>query len=266
MDSRMSKYYEDETPKIGSRAKRNQNLYEEMYQDDLKNVNLASNAKVIGDSDSNVDIDKIKEILETKYPKKRHTPILEDYEEEEQVVPKKEETKEYDINALLEKAKQNQVVDYEKDRLKKVHDTQYDILKGLETEEESSKDNEDDLMDLISAINEKEETQVNPLDILTDLKGSDNTVVLEGMKDDLEKEVKKEDVNKEKEEPKKEIDKTFYTNSLTFTKSDFDDFNDLKEDVKSNKILIRILIFIIVVALIVGIVFLVNQIFNLNLF
>ena len=37
----------------------------------------------------------------------------------------------YDINAILEKAKKTQDVDYEKERLKKVHDTQYDILKKL---------------------------------------------------------------------------------------------------------------------------------------
>ena len=71
---------------------------------------------------------------------------------------------------------------------------------------------------------------------------------------------------KEETDIKKEIDKSFYTNSLSFTQSDFDDFNDLKEDVESNKLLIRVLLAIVAVALVVGILFLVNTVFHLNWF
>ena len=56
--------------------------------------------------------------------------ILEKKEEEE-IEEKLVDTKEYDINSILEKARKTQNVDYEKERLKKVHDTQYDILKNL---------------------------------------------------------------------------------------------------------------------------------------
>ena len=41
--------------------------------------------------------------------------------------------------------------------------------------------------------------------------------------------------------------------------SDFDDFNDLKDDMKATKIIIRILIILIVVAFIVGAVFFLNN-------
>ena len=44
------------------------------------------------------------------------------------------------------------------------------------------------------------------------------------------------------------------------------DFNDLKEDVESNKILVRVLLTIVALALIVGVVFLINSIFQLNWF
>ena len=37
-----------------------------------------------------------------------------------------------DINSILEAARQEKEVDYEEERLKKVRDTQYDILKNLE--------------------------------------------------------------------------------------------------------------------------------------
>ena len=212
-------------------------------------------------------------------------PLIREMEDEEEeidaYVPDDEETKEYDINAILEKAKLDKDVDYERERLKKIRDTQYYILTVLHLEEDepASKvtSSKDDLMHLINTITEKEMTrEMNPLDILTDLKGSEHTVVLDGVKEEIEK--KKElqtnvvDAVKEtvkdtvKEEVKKEIDKTFYTNSMSFTKSDFDDFNDLKEDMESNKIMVRILLVMVALALLGGIVFLANHILELNWF
>ena len=154
--------------------------------------------------------------------------------------------------------------------MKKIHDTQYDILKSLDVnedkEEEKSKviSNKDDLVDLIHTITEKEmQKDLDPLDILSDLKGSENTVVLDGIDKEIEK---KELHNTVKEEIKKEIDKSFYTNSLSFTQSDFDDFNDLKEDVESNKLIVRVLLVIVAIALVVGMIFLINAVFHLNWF
>ena len=268
MSSRMDKYYEN-NEYVGSRTKRNEQLYQEINQSDLEDINLSSNAHVIGDNDNNIDINKIKELLEKKYreePKKTNAFDLPEELHEEYT--NDEETKEYDINAILEKARLDKEVDYERERLKKIHDTQYDILKSLEVEKEKldSKvaSNKEDLIQLINTITEKEmNREVDPLDILTDLKGSENTVVLEGVSKEIQKQEIKDTV---KEEVKKEMDKSFYTNSLSFTQSDFDDFNDLKEDVESNKFLVRVLLAIVAIALVVGIVFLVNSIFQLNWF
>lgn len=265
MSSRMDKYYED-NEYIGSRTKRNEQLYQEINQSDLEDINLSCNAHVIGDNDNNIDINKIKELLERKYrnePKKTNTfDISEEFHEEDK---DDEETKEYDINAILEKARLGKNVDYDRERLKKIHDTQYDILKSLELEKEKNESkvtsNKEDLMKLINTITEKEMTrEINPLDILTDLKGSDNTVVLEGVSKEIQKQEIKETV---KEEVKKEIDKSFYTNSLTFTQSDFDDFNDLKDDMKSTKIVIRVLIVLIIIGFVAGILFFLNNYFHI---
>lgn len=269
MSSRMDRYSEDSVV-IGSRTKRNEQLYQEINHSDLEEINLSSNAHVIGDNDNNIDINKIKELLEKKYyeePKKvKEIHLLEEDEEE---IYDDEKTKEYDINAILEKARLGKEVDYERERLKKIHDTQYDILKSLELEKEREvskvTSNKEDLMQLINTIAEKEanKREIDPLDILSDLKGSENTVVLDGISKEVQKQEIKETV---KEEVKKEMDKSFYTNSLSFTQSDFDDFNDLKEDVESNKILVRVLLTIVALALIVGVVFLINSIFQLNWF
>jgi hypothetical protein len=255
----MDKYY-SEKEVVGLRTKKNERLYEEINYGDLSDINLASNARVIGDNENNIDINKIKEMLEKSYyeePKKVN-PIKVDVDEEENVDD--EITKEYDINSILEKARLDKEVDYEKDRLKKIHDTQYDILKSLDIEKEKEEHKKENLIDLINTINEKEKTrELDPLDILEDLKGSDNTVVLDG----INKEASNQDIKDTiKEEVKKEMDKSFYTNSITFTQSDFDDFNDLKENVAVNKFLVRILLIIVVIAVIVGLVVLASQFIN----
>lgn len=255
----------------GSRSRKNEELYQEMNHDELTEINLASNARVIGENNKNIDVEKIKELLEKKYreePRKSRSLIKQQEEMEEELEEPKEETKEYNINAIIEKAKQDKEIDYERERLKKVRDTQYDILKGLslneEEKEENSKvtSNKDDLVNLINTITEKELTrEMNPLDILTDLKGSDNTVVLDGIKEKVEKEEQKP-----KENNQKEIDKTFYTNSVSFSKSDFDDFNDLKEDMETNKTLIKVLLIIVTIAFIAGVLFFANHFFHLDWF
>ncbi len=284
MSSRMDKYNNirnnaDSTydydynrmPSYGSRSRKNEELYQEMSHDELKEINLVSNAHVIGENDKNIDVEKIKEILEKKYreePRKSRALIKQQEEEVFEEEPK-EETKEYNINAIIEKAKQDKDIDYERERLKKVRDTQYDILKGLslnEDKEEKSESkvtsNKEDLVNLINTITEKELTrEMDPLDILTDLKGSDNTVVLDGIKDEIDKKEEHKTTS-----DKKEIDKTFYTNSVSFSKSDFDDFNDLKEDMETNKVLIKVLLIIITIAFIVGVLFFANHFFHLNWF
>lgn len=289
MSSRMDKYNNvrstenysyDNYNVYGSRSRKNEELYQEMTHDEFEEINLASNAHVIGENEKNIDVEKIKQLLEKKYteePRKSRS-LIKEQEVEEYKEEKKEETKEYNINAIIEKAKQDKEIDYERERLKKVRDTQYDILRGLslnEKEESKVTSNKDDLVDLINTITEQELTrEMNPLDILTDLKGNEDTVVLDGIKEEVEKQEKdsiKRTIENSvkstvKDEVKKEIDKTFYTNSVSFSKSDFDDFNDLKEDVETNKVLIKVLIIIITIAFIAGVLFLANHLFHLNWF
>ena len=269
MSSRMDKYYNDNQSNLstGSRTKKNEQLYHDISNSELDAINLTSNAHVIGDNDS-LDVNKIKELIEKTYgsePKKVSKPL--DFSKEEpEEVDVEETTKEYDINAILKKARLDKNVDYERERLKKIHDTQYNILKNLDLDNNEDKKQEskvtsdkEGLMELIETITEKEMTrEMQPLDLLSDLKGSENTVVLDGIKESNKNEELKLNIKKEKND--KGIDKNFYTNSLSFTQSDFDDFNDLKEDVESNKIIVRVLL------VIVGIVFLVNSLFHLNLF
>ena len=192
-----------------------------------------------------------------------------------------DETREYDINAILEKARSEKEVDYEKERLKKLRDTQYDILNSLdiegeEKEEEPQENNE--LMDLINTITAKElevkntkKDDLDPLDILTDLKGSEDTVVVSGVHEEEESVNETSPIMSLEEadriKPTIMENKTQdLTSTLQFTQSDFDDFNDLKKEVRSSRALIYIIVVIVSLIFIAGIIIFLNKFLNLSLF
>ena len=64
-----------------------------------------------------------------------------------------------------------------------------------------------------------------------------------------------------KEETQK-LKNSFYTTTNAFTQSDFDEFNDLKNDMQGTKVVIKVLIALISIAFIVGLVLLLNSVFN----
>ena len=295
MKTRINKYYDDTPSFAPRRTAKNNELYEEIKKSEIENFDIGSNAKVIGNNEAQIDINKLKDILEKNYqevPKRRSLKL--DIPEEEEI--EMEKTKEYDINAILEKAREEKEVDYQRERLKKVRDTQYDILKNLEVEQEEPKSKaadertKEELLDLIQTINlnetqnktikalaeeEKEEieldedtdTELDPLDILNDLRGDENTVVA-GAKE-FENELKEAQERKEKEEIAEaldeDVDDSFYTSSMSFNKNDFADFSDLEES-KASRILIKILIVIVFLAIIAGIVIFLNDFLNLGWF
>lgn len=293
MKTRINKYY-DETPSFAPRrTAKNNELYEEIKQSEIENFDIGSNAKILGDNESQIDINKLKDILEKNYQEvpKRRSLKLDVLEEEELEL---EKTKEYDINAILERAREEKEVDYQRERLKKVRDTQYDILKNLEVDAPERKGKaadektKEELLDLIQTINlnetqskaiknvseeldkeeeKEEEEDLDPLDILNDLRGDENTVVAGAKEFDkaLEEEKAKQEEEEIHEALDEDIDDSFYTSSMSFRKNDFADFDDIEES-KASKILIRILIVIVFLAIIAGIVIFLNDFLNLGWF
>ena len=276
----MEKYYDEENNNIALRERKNKNLYENINDYEVEDYEIKTNATVLDNNAKNIDVEKIKKILDTKYNKqpKRRSIVVdeEDYQEPDISL---DETREYDINAILEKARSEKEVDYEKERLKKIRDTQYDILNSLDIDTEKKEEpteEKNELMDLINTITAKElevknqKEDLDPLDILTDLKGSDNTVVVDGVHEE-------ESVNEtspimsleeaDKIKPTIMENKTQdLTSTLQFTQSDFDDFNDLKKEVKSSRALIYIVIVIVCLILIAGVIIFLNKFLNLSLF
>lgn len=283
----MQKYYDEQNNNTLLRQQKNESLYENITDFEKLDYKIDNNATIIGENAKNIDVDKIKKILDNKYnqtPRRRSIIIEEDIEEPDISL---DETREYDINAILNQAKSEKEVDYEKERLKKLRDTQFDILNSLDLEKEDSvpiekADTQSELMDLINTITARElitkdklslddKKEIDPLDILVDLKGNDDTIIVGGVHEEesvgeTSPIMSLEEADKIKPMIMEEKKKLDLTNTLQFTQSDFDDFNDLKKEVKSSKALIYIIIAIVSIVLIIGLVIFLNNFLNLNWF
>ena len=286
MKTRVDKYTEDTDNFLPKRVSKNTDLYEQIKKSELEIYDIGSNAKVIGENESQINIDKIKEILEKNYQdsSKKRNLNFEPVEDQELEL---EKTREYDINAILEQAKEEKEVDYQTERLKKIRDTQYDILRNLELDsskppvrkEEKTKE---ELLELINTINLNEtygkskmemETnslpELDPLDILSDLKGDENTVVA-GAKEFSEEMAKYEmsDVSHDDKEISdamdEDLDDSFYTNNMTFSKKDFADFDDFEEE--KGSVVVKVLIVIVFLAIVAGVVLFLNEFLKLGWF
>lgn len=278
MKTRMEKYYDGETENLSLRQQKNEKLYENISNLQVDDYKLETNVTVLDNDARNIDVEQIKKILDTKYNKapKRRSIVIEEPDEEPSI--DLEETREYDINAILEKARNEKEVDYEHERLKKLRDTQFDILKSLNLDETEKNEEEpeskvdvglekkenEELIDLINTITtnelvKKQEVEdINPLDILTDLKGDDDTVVVGGVhpSEDLSETspimtLEEADKIKPTIMEEKTVD---LSSTLQFTQSDFDDFNDLKKEVRSSKALIYVIIGIVSLLVIAGLI------------
>lgn len=268
MNTRENKYSNN----VGmSRVAKNNDLYKQINNSELDNFNVRSNATVIGNQEREIDVEQIKKILDKRYnsvPKRRSIRIEERPHEN---IISDEPTKEYDLTKVLEKAKDEKVETYEENRAKKLRNTQYNILSNLnidgEEKEEVKATPEENLMNLINTItiNEAKKLEeknsnsndIDPLDILSDLKGDDDTQVYESMETEVTKitEIKEKENNNQitevKNKNQEKLDNSFYTSNL-FKKNDFEDDN--KDFVDDEKIGIgfKILIVLVVVTFLVG--------------
>ncbi|HHX32854.1 MAG TPA: hypothetical protein GX713_01295 [Mollicutes bacterium] len=245
MSSRMDRY-KDETPELKKRTELKADLYRNDV-DNLSRLDLNSNISVLKDDASNIDVDKIREMLDKRYrentPKRKSIEIdshIDEYEEESDLY----DTKEYDINEILAKAKTTKKVDYNEERLRKLTNTNQDILQNLNLSPKKDKyEEEQELMTLIDTITKLElENREKAEKEASDLLNLNNT---------------EEILN---------LENSFFTGNLAVTDKDYEDFKDLQSDIKSNSILIKVLIFIFIILFIAAIIILLNHFLSLGLF
>lgn len=306
MQSRMDKYNNSGT-QIKTRTQKNQNLYEDVRNSSLTEFDVNSNVSVIDNQSDVIDVNRIKKMLDRRYsdsaPKRRSIELPE-YDEpiiEEPLV----DTKEYDINAILAKAKQGKNVDYNKERLKKVRETQFEILNNLdlelkkveETKSASRQQEEQNLMNLINTITElelknrekysKEENDAaDLLDLDYDEEETDTETEIEIPKEEEEKneddiviteepeevevtmtsEIEVEEKEEPEEEEKSRDDHIEETLSkLNIDISSYEEFKDVSQN-DIGSIILKIIIFVIIIALVIGGVYIMDDILSLGLF
>lgn len=219
MGSRMDKYKKEDL--IPTRSDKNQELYKQVYNayDEFENLIVPSNAREIDPKDLKKEITSRQDYRKQKeldsITNNTNNRIVR--KEKIQEVQKKE-NEVYDINELLNKAveekKQPELVSNSfsnDDYLKKLK------LDNRRTNIEQVKEIYEDIQEEAMMEDESLMKTANlSLEILSDLKGdSDKTIVSAPIKDD---ELPEEDQN------------DFYSNTYKFSKKDFDDKDNFKND------------------------------------
>ena len=250
MQSRMERYYKKADKPMNERSAKNQELYKSIYE-----TGEYSNIEGIAtlDKTNEIDLSKIREMLEgregykreKKYRQivKQEEPIRQTLEEE--VESFNEEEKNYDIRDVLNKAKTERTQPM--DMHYNLNHTQYDILNKLNTEQEKKKSENEELHELIhtitssSSLHQMEDSDLS-LSMFEDLKSVNNTMVgaAGSMKTLLE-----EEKEQYKDDDKVELDQSFFTSSLNFKDDDFEEIREGDLEDKKNNILLNILLFLL---------------------
>jgi len=194
----MDKYYKEEKKEKTSRTIKNQNIYTEIDDDDYENLNLTSNISILNSDTDNLNIDEIKRLVNEKYQKPSREIDLEDFEDSEE--DDNEDTKEYDLKKIIEEAHKNKTPDYDKERFKKLRETQYEILNSLNVNrtgepelEETLTPDEATLMNLIKTVNENalrnKTMKFNSEDLMGDLLSGDKTETIEALSFDNDNDI-----------------------------------------------------------------------------
>lgn len=260
MQSRMDKY-QTESSKKYERSKKNTKLYEEVY-DDIYRDTTYRNMEVI-DSAKEINLNKLKNMLDDKYDTRQYRTLrnysIEDIDVDEKPLFNKKRQRVHDINEILNEAKNKRTfMEEAKEKQKYMEFTETRNRKYDNRYDEMEKE-EKELEDLINtmAIPKQDDETADALDMFSELKGSENTIVTNPIDTSFEvdttsvkEETKTEDIRNDLEKTLIKADKNFYTDSNMFTKNDFEDFStltrELKKSSKTKRIIIIFLILIII--------------------
>lgn len=257
MKSRMDKYNSKEQKRY-ERTRKNTKLYESVYEDIYKDMTY-KNMEII-DSAKEININKLKNILDNKYDIRQYRTLkdysIEDTTEFEKPFDFPDENKSHDINEILNEAKSKRAfieearekqkyIDFKEQRKK-------DKYESLEKEEKEL----EDLINTMVVEKQKTEDSSDELDLLSDLKGNENTIVTTPIEATFNN-VPEENTTANLEKTLARADKNFYTDSNMFTKNDFEDFSTLTKSLMPQKRGKKIILIILIILVLLAIGFLV---------
>lgn len=252
MASRMDRYTKTESTNVPSaRSDRNKSLYKQIEEYDSY-TNIAGVATI--ENKNSIDLEKVKELLRSreKIQEKKETIVDSTKEEKEE-----EEIRNYDIRALLSKAKANEN-DNEK-QYRSLSSKQQKVLRELnQKNKENKKLKEMDIEELTELVK-----TISGMDAINDDENTDDVGLLDDLKSDTMvgdaasiKKIIDEEKELTREFDNMDLDKSFYTSSFGFTQKDFEELKDMNHKIKKdNKFIITLLIFLIVL-IIIGAIFL----------
>ena len=244
MNSRMDKYASNTTT---SRTSRNKKLYDDLYSD------TSYNNSVVLDDSKEIDINKIKELLDKqKSNDKRKTirPTTDIYKDID-IIKDEVNEKVYDINEVLKDAKSKRDILEEANEKRKTN-SKYQSHLEIEKELEKTRKVYDRLL--------QEETELlDIMNTLTNIPTNNGTDAYKDLTSEANKfktgtvEVKEITKELEKADDNVDDDSTEYsTNTFMFDKRDFVTEESLKEHMKGTNNFIKFLIFLLTIAVLLG--------------
>lgn len=248
MKSRLDKYDNNES---FSRVNKNQELYDDIYS----NTNY-SNMVVIDDSNE-IDISKIKEIIDKEKNVNKRVDKTPSFEKEYDsiVPPKNYEHKSYDINEVLKEAKSKRDIIEDATEKRKIQNYKFkenldDELSKTRKVYESLVKEEKELLNIMNTL-----TNVSSVDIAKDMF---NDLTNEGAKTEV---ISSDNIKPEVNVRQIPDDNTeeYSTDTFMFSTKDFDKLEDLKDNVRKTSTFIKILIIMLVIIVLAGLGFLVYK-------
>lgn len=237
MTTRMEKYYHN-NENISTRTSKNSNLYDEMY-DNVKYTNVEGIAKI--EKTNEIDISKIKELIkEHEEQKERDYRIVKKIVLQPSKTDGEVDLEQYDLKQIINAAKKERPQEEKERYIKSVkYMSVNDKLKEI-----------DDDINLSYLTDSKALSELGDYELSLDL--------LDNFKDDVEETF--DEIEKENNDSDDDMDNSFYTSNMHFSREDFEELEDINKDLKRNNIWITILVFILLVIVITGCLFLFDNI------
>ena len=221
-----------EVNNYNTRSSKNEKLYDEIYSSrEYNNIEGVADLS----QNSEIDINKLKEMLSKREEKKYRTtkiPLINEKIEEE--------TKEYDINEVLNSAKN---ISKEDNSHRSLNSVDLEFLKTLDMRENKINEDSEELDKFVeSHKTEKVKDSELALDMLSELKPTGNTILDTNgnFKEKLEEQIKNEP---------QEIDGTFFTTANMFDKSDFEELDEIEGEIKKNRNFIKIIVLLLLLTI-----------------
>lgn len=257
MASRMDRYYQSNNKRI-DRSTKNKDLYKKVNTNSKDIASISSINRY-----NEIDISKIKDIVNNRetYKKEKElrqtmknsslkfsipeemndNPVYDVMDIKPEKIEKIELTtpKNYDLSDVLNKAKDEHNENDTKNR--NLKNLEYTDLNSLNLHNKEYKDSEAELKDLINTIHNTSKLHKlgDDVGLLDELKADTMVGDASSIKKVLEKEI-----NEEKKDDTKELDKSFFTSTYDFNDDDFDE--ELAKHSKKKEIIIVIIISLVV--------------------